>query len=52
MKKQEYSSPDTTCVSVEIESTLCLSGLTMLAGMGIEGFDTVDTDFAMFDSML
>jgi len=43
MKKQEYLTPETLCVFVEIEATLCQS-----AGGEFEGFDPIDTEFPMF----
>ena len=45
MKKQEYITPETACVFVEIESTLCQSGISTT----IEGFDSLGSDdFTMF----
>lgn len=43
MKKKDYFAPETRCVYVEIEATLCQS-----AGGEFEGFDPIDTEFPMF----
>lgn len=42
MKKQTYFAPETTCVYVEIEATLCQS-----AGGEFENFDNEEIDFPM-----